>query len=68
MNKSRWGEDLISVKLSSWRRGQQPPAIRSRIEAVVVEESVIEFWDGQDSIQPCNFMNKGPGGMNLTPL
>jgi len=35
---------------------------------VVVEESVIEFWDRQDSIQLCNFMNKGRGGMDLTPL
>ena len=52
MNKSRGGEDLILFKLSSWRRGQQPPAIRSRIGAVVVEESVIEFkfWDCQDFI------------------
>jgi len=48
MNKSHGGEDLIS--LSSWRRGQQPPVIRLRIGDVVVEESVIEFWDRQDSI------------------
>ena len=35
---------------------------------MVVEESVIEFWDRQDSIQPGNFMNKNRGGMDLTPL
>jgi len=35
---------------------------------MVVEESVIEFFDRQDSIQPCNFMNKIRGGMDLTPL
>jgi len=52
----------------SWRRAQQSPAIRFRIGAVVVEESVIEFWDCQDSIQPCNFMNKIRGEMYHTPL
>jgi len=56
------------IPLRSWRRAPQPPAIRSRIGAVVVEESVIEFWDCQDSIQPCNFMNRNRGGMNLTSL
>jgi len=56
------------ILLRSWRRAQQPPAIGSRIGRVVVEESVIEFWDRQDSIQPCNFMNKGRGGMGLTSL
>jgi len=56
------------IPLRSWHRAQQPPAIRSRIGAVVVEESVIEFWDRQDSIQPCNFMNTNRGGMDLTPL
>ena len=35
---------------------------------MVVEESDIEFWDRHDSIQPCNFMNKDCGGMDLTPL
>jgi len=33
-----------------------------------MKESVIEFWDRQDSIQPCNFMNKDRGGMHHTPL
>jgi len=56
------------IPLRSWRRAQQPPAIRSRIGAVVVEGSVIELWDRQDSIQPCNFMNRNRGGMNLTSL
>jgi len=56
------------IPLSSWRRAQQSPAIRFRIGAMVVEESVIEFWDRQDSIQPCNFMNKDCGGMDCTPL
>jgi len=56
------------IPLRSWRRAQQPPAIGSRIGGVVVEECVIEFWDRQDSIQPCNFMNKGRRGMNLTSL
>ena len=56
------------IPLRSWRRAQQSPAIRSRIGAVVMEVSVIEFWDRQHSIQPCNFMNKNPGGMDLTPL
>jgi len=56
------------IPLRSWPRAQRPPAIRFRIGAVVVEESVIEFWDRQDSIQPGNFMNKNRGGMDLTPL
>jgi len=56
------------IPLRSWRRAQQPPAIGTRIGAVVVEESVIEFYDQQDSIQPCNFINKGRGGMDYTPL
>jgi len=56
------------IPLRSWRRAQQSPAIRFRIGAEVVEESVIEFWDRQDSIQPCNFMNTNRGGMDLTPL
>ena len=34
MNKGRGGQALIP--LSSWRRGQQPPAIRSRIGQLVV--------------------------------
>ena len=29
----------------SWRRAQRSRAIRSRIGAVVVEESAIEFWE-----------------------
>jgi len=66
MNKGHGGMNL--TPFGSWRRAQQSPAIRSRIGPVVVEESVIEFWDRQDSIQPCNLMNKGHGGMNLTPL
>jgi len=41
MNQSCGGEDLISF--SSWLRGQQPPAIGSRIGAVVVEESDFEL-------------------------
>jgi len=56
------------IPLSSWRPAQQSPAIRSRIGGMVVEESVIEFWDRQHFIQPCNFMNKGRGGMDLTSL
>jgi len=52
----------------SWRRAQQSPAIGFRIGAVVVEESGIGLWDCQDSIQPCNFMNKVRGGMDRTPL
>jgi len=35
------------IPLRSWRRAQQPPAIRSRIGAVVVEESAIEFRERQ---------------------
>jgi len=56
------------IPLRSWHRAQQSPAIGFRIGAVVVEESVIEFWDCQDSIQPCNLMNKDRGGMDRTPL
>jgi len=56
------------IPLRSRRRAQQSPAIRSRIGAMVVEESVIEFWDREHSIQPCNFMNKIRGGMDLTSL
>jgi len=52
----------------SWRRAQQPSAIRSRIGPAVMEESAIEFWDRQHTIQYCNFMNKGRGGMDCTPL
>jgi len=40
------------IPLRSWRRAPQPPTIRSRIGAVLVEEFVIEFWDRQDSIEP----------------
>jgi len=56
------------IPLRSWRRAQQSPAIRFRIGAVVVEKYGIEFFDRQDSIQPCNFMNNIRGGMDLTPL
>jgi len=56
------------IPLRSCRQAQQFPTIRSRIGALVVEEAVIEFWDCQDSIQPCNFMNKDRGGMDCTPL
>jgi len=33
-----------------------------------MEESAIEFWDRQYTIQYCNFMNKSRGGMDCTPL
>jgi len=33
------------IPLRGWHRAQQPPAIRSRIRAVVVAGSVMEFWD-----------------------
>jgi len=33
-----------------------------------MEESAIEFWDRQHTIQYCNFMNKNRGGMDCTPL
>ena len=52
----------------SRRRAQQPSAIRSRIGPAVMEESAIEFWDRQHTIQYCNFMNKNRGGMDCTPL
>jgi len=35
------------IPLRSWRRAQQPPAIRFRIGALAVEGSAIEFWDCQ---------------------
>jgi len=53
------------IPLRSYGRAQQPPAIRSRFGQPVVEEYAIEFWDRPNSIQPCNFMNKSRGGMNL---
>jgi len=56
------------IPLRSCRLAQKPLAIRSSIRAVVVEERVIGFCDSQDSIQPCNFMNNSPQGMNLIPL
>jgi len=56
------------ILLRSWYSGQESPAIRSRIGAVVVEESLMESWDRQHSIQPCNLMNKGRRGMDLTSL
>ena len=49
----------------SWRQAQQPPAIGSRIGQLVVEESAIEFWDRQYTIQYCNIMNKSRGGKDL---
>jgi len=42
--------ETSSIPLRSWRRAPQPAAIGSRIGAVVVEGSVIELWDRQDSI------------------
>jgi len=45
MYKGHGGVYLIPLR--SWRQAQQPPAIRSKIGAVVVEESAIEFWDRQ---------------------
>jgi len=51
------------IPLRSWRQAQHSPAIRFRIGAVVVKGSAIEFWDCQHTIEYCNFMNKGPGGM-----
>ena len=57
------------IPLRSCRRAQQPPAIRSRIGAVVVVESAIEVWDRQHPpIQLCNFMNNTLLGMNLIRL
>jgi len=58
------------IPLRSWHRAQQPPAIRSRIGPAVVEESAIGFFGSPAShpIQPCNFMNNSPLGMNLIPL
>jgi len=52
----------------SWRQAQQPPAIGSRIGQPVVEESAIEFWDRQYTIQYCNIMNKNRGGKGLISL
>jgi len=52
----------------SWRRAQQSSAIRSRIGPAVMKESAIEFGDRQYTIQYCNLMNKGRGGMDCTPL
>jgi len=46
----------------SGRRAQQSSAIGSRIGPAVREESAIEFWDRQHTIQYCNFMNKVRGG------
>jgi len=54
------------ISLRSWGRAQHYPAIRSRIGAVVVEESAIEFLDRQHPTP--NFMNNSPLGMNLIPL
>jgi len=65
------GFDAIETYLippRSWRQAQQPPAIGSRIGPLVVEESAIEFWDRQHTIQYCNFMNKGRGGKYLISL
>jgi len=41
INKGRGGEELIP--LGSWRCGQQPPVIRSRIGQVVIELSAIKY-------------------------
>jgi len=41
------GTETSFIPLRSWRRAQQPPAIRSRIGPAVVEESAIEPWDRQ---------------------
>jgi len=41
--------EISFIPLRSWRRAQQPPTIRLWIEAVVVEESAIGFWDCQDT-------------------
>jgi len=35
------------IPLRSWHRDRQSPAIRSRIGAVVVQDSAIRFWDRQ---------------------
>jgi len=56
------------IPLESWRQAQQSPTIGSRIGPSVVEESTIEIWDRRHTIQHCNFMNKGRGGMYLIPL
>jgi len=60
--------EMYLIPPRSWRQAQQPPAIRSRIGRPVVEESAIESWDRQDTIQYCNFMNKYRGGKCLTSL
>ena len=52
----------------SRRRAQQPSAIRFRIGRAVMEESAIEFWDRQHTIQYCNFMNKDRAEMDCAPL
>jgi len=52
----------------SWRRAEQCSAVGSRIGPAVMEESAIEFWDSQHTIQYCNFMNNIPLVMNLIPL
>ena len=56
------------IPLGSCRQAQQPPAIRSRIGQMVVEESAIELWDRQHTIQSCNFMCKHCGGKYLILL
>jgi len=52
------------------RRGTQySPAIASRIGAMVVDNSSVELWaHPHPTIQPCNLMNTGRGGMELIPL
>ena len=52
----------------SWHQAQQRPAIGSRIGQPVVEESAIELWDWQHTIQYIHFMNTGPRGNYLIPL
>jgi len=41
------GTETCFIHLHSWHQGQQSPAMRSRIGAVVVEGSAMEFWERQ---------------------
>jgi len=43
------GTETFFIPLRSWHRAQQPPAIGSRIGAVVVEGSAIEFWESRST-------------------
>jgi len=56
------------IPARSWRQAQHPAAIRSRIGQLVMEESAIELWDRQHTIQSCNFMSKHRGGKYLISL